>query len=195
MGSKKHSEISQYKNFETKIGYFFINKNNNNYSSNNNNNCSTNNSRHRSSPTKHWTNNNIPTKGVLGSSLRAPKCSCSANIQISSSDGEDRPPCKKHDSDKHQQQWMSGTKRKEKKQAKSSLNKIYLVLGLIAVCINLNGLFGDYVHDDVAVVLRNPDVQGKTPFWGLFLNDFWGTRMTNEASHKSFRPLTILSFR
>ncbi|GLC66378.1 hypothetical protein PLESTF_000418100 [Pleodorina starrii] len=33
------------------------------------------------------------------------------------------------------------------------------------------------------------------PLWGLFLNDFWGQRISSPKSHKSWRPLTVLSFR
>ncbi len=33
------------------------------------------------------------------------------------------------------------------------------------------------------------------PVWRLFLNDFWGTPMAQESSHKSYRPLTVLTYR
>ena len=29
----------------------------------------------------------------------------------------------------------------------------------------------------------------------VFLHDFWGTPMSKEQSHKSYRPLTVLTFR
>lgn len=35
----------------------------------------------------------------------------------------------------------------------------------------------------------------KTPFWDIFQNDFWGTKLSHKQSHKSYRPFTILSFR
>ena len=40
----------------------------------------------------------------------------------------------------------------------------------------------------------NPDVL-QSPFQSLFSNDFWGTPLTHTGSHKSYRPLTVLSFR
>ena len=36
---------------------------------------------------------------------------------------------------------------------------------------------------------------GVTPLRSLFLNDFWGTDISRDDSHKSYRPLTVLSFR
>lgn len=34
-----------------------------------------------------------------------------------------------------------------------------------------------------------------TPWTNLMLNDFWGTPLTHSGSHKSYRPLCVLSFR
>ena len=34
-----------------------------------------------------------------------------------------------------------------------------------------------------------------TPLATIFTNDFWGTPLSDPESHKSYRPLTILSFR
>ena len=72
-----------------------------------------------------------------------------------------------------------------------------------------NSLEGDFVHDDVEAVLRNPDVTGAMGAGGghghraaaaaavtdVFLNDFWGSPMSSNHSHKSYRPLTTLLFR
>ncbi|MPC31213.1 Transmembrane and TPR repeat-containing protein 1 [Portunus trituberculatus] len=71
---------------------------------------------------------------------------------------------------------------------------VYFLLAVASVSVYVNGLTGEYVHDDLSAVLRNPDVQGTRPLWQLFLNDFWGKPMKDPASHKSYRPLTILSF-
>ncbi|KAK8742891.1 hypothetical protein OTU49_001717, partial [Cherax quadricarinatus] len=73
--------------------------------------------------------------------------------------------------------------------------QVYLVLAVTSVLVYVNGVTGDYVHDDLSAVLKNPDVQGTRPLWHLFLNDFWGKPMSDPASHKSYRPLTILTFR
>ncbi|XP_047480631.1 protein O-mannosyl-transferase TMTC1-like [Penaeus chinensis] len=73
--------------------------------------------------------------------------------------------------------------------------KLYLVLAATSLVVYVNGVVGDYVHDDLSAVVGNPDVQGTTPLWRLLVNDFWGRPMADPASHKSYRPLTILSFR
>lgn len=51
------------------------------------------------------------------------------------------------------------------------------------------------MFDDSEAVVNNHDVNLETPVIKIFSHDFWGTRLTNQASHKSYRPLTILSFR
>lgn len=56
---------------------------------------------------------------------------------------------------------------------------------------------GDLVHDDVVAIIRNPDVVGSGTGWltSIWTNDFWGTPMSSPESHKSYRPLTVLTFR
>ena len=44
-------------------------------------------------------------------------------------------------------------------------------------------------------ILKNPDVLSETPVWQLLENDFWGTPLTHSGSHKSYRPLTVFTFR
>jgi protein O-mannosyl-transferase len=41
----------------------------------------------------------------------------------------------------------------------------------------------------------NPDVAGTSTLKEVFTNDYWGRNMNSPSSHKSWRPLTILSFR
>lgn len=41
----------------------------------------------------------------------------------------------------------------------------------------------------------NADVAGTTPLKNVFVNDYWGRPMDSTSSHKSWRPLSILSFR
>lgn len=38
-------------------------------------------------------------------------------------------------------------------------------------------------------------MQWTTPWTGALFNDFWGTPLTHSGSHKSYRPLCVLSFR
>uniref|UniRef100_A0A8D0FBX6 DUF1736 domain-containing protein n=1 Tax=Strix occidentalis caurina TaxID=311401 RepID=A0A8D0FBX6_STROC len=52
-----------------------------------------------------------------------------------------------------------------------------------------------FVHDDVWAIVNNPDVRAATPVAAAFANDFWGKRMAENTSHKSYRPLCVLTFK
>ncbi|XP_065308824.2 protein O-mannosyl-transferase TMTC1-like [Dermacentor albipictus] len=72
--------------------------------------------------------------------------------------------------------------------------------GVVAVLCYVNSLDGDFVHDDIVAVVGNPDVTGENrrhalSSSSLWMNDFWGRAMADRRSHKSYRPLTVLSFR
>ena len=69
-----------------------------------------------------------------------------------------------------------------------------IIFSLASVCF-VNSLDGGFVFDDAEAVVNNEDVRTSTPFAQLFNNDFWGTNIRNNKSHKSYRPLTVLSFR
>ncbi|XP_051546267.1 protein O-mannosyl-transferase TMTC3-like [Myxocyprinus asiaticus] len=75
-----------------------------------------------------------------------------------------------------------------------SWKEICLLSGLVVGCY-WNSLFCGFVFDDVSAILDNKDLRPTTPLKNLFLNDFWGTPMSEERSHKSYRPLTVLTFR
>ncbi|KAJ1475737.1 hypothetical protein T484DRAFT_1909170, partial [Baffinella frigidus] len=55
-------------------------------------------------------------------------------------------------------------------------------------------LDGEFIFDDFGAIVENRDVTGRTGIQTLLGNDFWGNPMRLSA-HKSFRPLTVLSFR
>ena len=59
----------------------------------------------------------------------------------------------------------------------------------------LNCLACDFVFDDRLAILDNRDVQHGAPLSSLWTHDFWGKSLWKHDSHKSYRPLTILSFR
>jgi tetratricopeptide (TPR) repeat protein len=44
-------------------------------------------------------------------------------------------------------------------------------------------------------IVRNADVKGETSWAQLWANDFWGQPIASGDSHKSYRPLCVLSFR
>ncbi|GJQ73842.1 hypothetical protein Trydic_g18779 [Trypoxylus dichotomus] len=72
---------------------------------------------------------------------------------------------------------------------------MYSLVSTVAVACYINGLNGDFVHDDVPAITLNKDVLALSPISHTFKNDFWGTPMADISSHKSYRPLTILTFR
>lgn len=80
------------------------------------------------------------------------------------------------------------------KMADINLKEVTLIVGVVAVCY-WNSLFCGFVFDDVSAILDNKDLHPSTPLKTLFQNDFWGTPMSEERSHKSYRPLTVLTFR
>lgn len=55
-------------------------------------------------------------------------------------------------------------------------------------------LHGDFVFDDSEAIIKNKDVVSES-WMDAFNNDFWGTDIKSNLSHKSYRPLTIISFR
>uniref|UniRef100_A0A8C0W8L5 dolichyl-phosphate-mannose--protein mannosyltransferase n=1 Tax=Castor canadensis TaxID=51338 RepID=A0A8C0W8L5_CASCN len=75
-----------------------------------------------------------------------------------------------------------------------NLKEVTLIVGVITACY-WNSLFCGFVFDDVSAIPDNKDLHPSTPLKTLFQNDFWGTPMSEERSHKSYRPLTVLTFR
>ena len=69
------------------------------------------------------------------------------------------------------------------------------VCGIAGVAVFLNSLFGDFIFDDVHAIVRNRDVLGEASMADLWLNDYWGMQLISNDSHKSYRPLTVLTFR
>ena len=69
--------------------------------------------------------------------------------------------------------------------------------GLFLLCVALywNSLAGDFVFDDVTAIRDNRDLRPHVPWRNLLHNDFWGTPMSKEQSHKSYRPVTVATFR
>uniref|UniRef100_A0A672NRH3 dolichyl-phosphate-mannose--protein mannosyltransferase n=1 Tax=Sinocyclocheilus grahami TaxID=75366 RepID=A0A672NRH3_SINGR len=68
---------------------------------------------------------------------------------------------------------------------------------LVAVCALCysNSLWGEFVHDDIWAITNNPDVSPGSSLRSICTNDFWGKRMADNTSHKSYRPLCILTFK
>lgn len=91
--------------------------------------------------------------------------------------------------------------REEVTQAKSWRNicdndwVVYCLVSLVGALTYANSFHGEFVHDDIPAIVSNGDVNGGNHVLKVFKNDFWGTPMSDPNSHKSYRPLTTLSFR
>uniref|UniRef100_A0A182NST4 dolichyl-phosphate-mannose--protein mannosyltransferase n=1 Tax=Anopheles dirus TaxID=7168 RepID=A0A182NST4_9DIPT len=75
-------------------------------------------------------------------------------------------------------------------------NVIQYALLIAASLLSYGGaLYGTFVFDDSAAIVKNMDVRNvATPFHTLLRHDFWGNNLTDPTSHKSFRPLTVLTY-
>jgi len=52
-----------------------------------------------------------------------------------------------------------------------------------------------FVFDDSEAILNIKDLQPEMPLLVLFHHDFCGLKLASHTSHKSYRPLTVLTFR
>ncbi|XP_023344917.1 transmembrane and TPR repeat-containing protein CG4050 [Eurytemora carolleeae] len=75
---------------------------------------------------------------------------------------------------------------------------LFLLTTSCIVCYS-NSLLCGFVFDDVSAIKDNKDIRADFPFEKRFfeflLNDFWGIPMHKEQSHKSYRPLCVLTYR
>jgi hypothetical protein len=77
----------------------------------------------------------------------------------------------------------------------SILRSPYLLLVVVCCLSYWPSIWGQLVFDDRPAIVDNKDLRPNTPLYRLFQNDFWGTPIHKEQSHRSYRPLTILTFR
>lgn len=73
--------------------------------------------------------------------------------------------------------------------------RFFATLAAMAAVAYSPCLSGQLSWDDRAAVLSNPDVLGLRAFRDVLRHDFWGQPMEAPGSHKSFRPVTVLSLR
>lgn len=78
-------------------------------------------------------------------------------------------------------------------------NFSFSVASVVVCCVSvlcyLNSCKGEFVFDDSEAIVGNKDLKPDVPLGKLFLHDFWGANVSSNTSHKSYRPLTILTFR
>ncbi|XDV30346.1 hypothetical protein PO909_033281 [Leuciscus waleckii] len=70
-----------------------------------------------------------------------------------------------------------------------------LVTAFVALICFINSHDGDFVFDDSEAIINNKDLNPGTPLSNIWKNDFWGSNLSSNSSHKSYRPLTVLTFR
>ncbi|XP_055086621.1 protein O-mannosyl-transferase TMTC4 isoform X1 [Periophthalmus magnuspinnatus] len=68
-------------------------------------------------------------------------------------------------------------------------------VGVLALLCFINSYDGEFVFDDSEAIVNNKDLRPTTPLSNLWRNDFWGSNLSSNSSHKSYRPLTVLTFR
>ncbi|OQS06981.1 transmembrane and TPR repeat-containing protein 4 isoform X1 [Thraustotheca clavata] len=70
------------------------------------------------------------------------------------------------------------------------------IVGIVATITFSNTLFNKFTWDDRGSILTNKDVHSDaTPISNLLIHDFWGMDLLSPTSHKSYRPVTVLTFR
>ncbi|KAK1341963.1 hypothetical protein QTO34_016715 [Cnephaeus nilssonii] len=70
-----------------------------------------------------------------------------------------------------------------------------LVVGFVSLLCFARSYDGEFVFDDSEAIVNNKDLRAETPLGDLWHHDFWGSRLSSNTSHKSYRPLTVLTFR
>uniref|UniRef100_A0A3B3XSJ6 dolichyl-phosphate-mannose--protein mannosyltransferase n=1 Tax=Poecilia mexicana TaxID=48701 RepID=A0A3B3XSJ6_9TELE len=70
-----------------------------------------------------------------------------------------------------------------------------VTVAVVALLCFINSYDGEFVFDDSEAIVNNKDLKPVTPLSNIWRNDFWGSNLSSNSSHKSYRPLTVLTFR
>ena len=70
-----------------------------------------------------------------------------------------------------------------------------VLCAVVGCCVFLSSLDCGLVFDDQAAIEENADLRPNVSWSNLLKNDFWGVSMSDEDSHKSYRPLCVATFR
>ena len=71
----------------------------------------------------------------------------------------------------------------------------YVIVGLTAFGNYTNAFDCEFVYDDPGAISHNEDVVMPLDWARLGRHDFWGRDLIEPVSHRSFRPITVVSFR
>ena len=75
------------------------------------------------------------------------------------------------------------------------ITKAAFISASVGLIVYLNSLGLHFCFDDEIAIIRNKDVMSNTSWSNLVYNDFWGKPINGLDSHKSYRPLTVATFR
>ncbi|RWS25617.1 transmembrane and TPR repeat-containing protein 4-like protein [Leptotrombidium deliense] len=75
------------------------------------------------------------------------------------------------------------------------VSRVDVILFLCSALCFLFAIEAEFAFDDNEAIIKNPYVNDEISVIQLFRTDFWGTELSSKSSHKSFRPLTVLTFR
>ncbi|XP_071084999.1 protein O-mannosyl-transferase TMTC4-like [Haliotis cracherodii] len=77
---------------------------------------------------------------------------------------------------------------------KLSFSEASVLVFCLAVLCFANSHDGAFIFDDLSAVTTNKDLLPESPLANIFAHDFWGHKLDNR-SHKSYRPLTVMTYR
>ena len=77
----------------------------------------------------------------------------------------------------------------------SARSAVVAAVVAVAAAVFSNSLHGGFVIDDGSAIRTNKDLRPETPLSNLLVNDYWGRPLAEIHSVKSYRPLTVLTFR
>ena len=69
------------------------------------------------------------------------------------------------------------------------------ICAVVGFAVYLTSLDCGMCFDDETAIEKNKDLTNAAPWINILTNDFWGTPMSSHESHKSYRPLTVATFR
>ena len=72
---------------------------------------------------------------------------------------------------------------------------LVVAVAAFAVLLSSNTLDGEFLFDDRRSIVSNPVAIRRLPLKAIWTSDYWGMSIKSKTSHKSYRPLTTLSFR
>ena len=67
---------------------------------------------------------------------------------------------------------------------------VLLLSMVFAPCVT----YSEWYIDELFAAVRNADARGETPLQELLQHDFWGNSLSSGWTHKSYRPLVVLSY-